>query len=262
MARHLSDFVVKIAMYIMTVIQIHITLFYGKKQTVHGKGIIPSSTIFTGSSSSVYSSSSSNLDDNNNKQQGPSSSCPFQATKQFVGRCAFLYSNFNNFPFLKGPKNSKKLPMKYSTQALSFLTSKPVLMNVDLDRFHINSPSPRHMNFALQASTIDNNVQSNVETDGKKKKKKAGNLEVLVIGLSHHNAGVDVREKLAIPEDQWNNASAALCEYASVSEATVLSTCNRFEIYMAGPNQYECIRDALDYLEKRTGGTVDQKTLR
>ena len=32
-------------------------------------------------------------------------------------------------------------------------------------------------------------------------------LEVVVIGLSHHNAKVDVREKLAIPEDQWNEAA-------------------------------------------------------
>ena len=36
-------------------------------------------------------------------------------------------------------------------------------------------------------------------------------LEVHVIGLSHHNAAVDVREKLSIPEDRWNEASEALC---------------------------------------------------
>lgn len=33
-------------------------------------------------------------------------------------------------------------------------------------------------------------------------------LSVHVIGLSHHNAGVDVREKLAVPEAEWNLASA------------------------------------------------------
>lgn len=33
-------------------------------------------------------------------------------------------------------------------------------------------------------------------------------LGVHVIGLSHHNAGVDVREKLAVPEHEWNDASA------------------------------------------------------
>ena len=44
-------------------------------------------------------------------------------------------------------------------------------------------------------------------------------LQVVVIGLSHHNAKVEVREKLAIPEANWSEASAALCEqYDSISE--------------------------------------------
>lgn len=33
-------------------------------------------------------------------------------------------------------------------------------------------------------------------------------LGVHVIGLSHHNAGVETREKLAVPEAEWNLASA------------------------------------------------------
>lgn len=38
-------------------------------------------------------------------------------------------------------------------------------------------------------------------------------LGVHVIGLSHHNAGVDVREKLAVPEAEWNEASAKVCVF-------------------------------------------------
>ncbi len=66
-----------------------------------------------------------------------------------------------------------------------------------------------------------------------KKKKRVSSmtpLEVHVIGLSHHNAAVEVREKLAVPEAQWNDASAALCESGAIAEATTLSTCNRFEV--------------------------------
>ena len=55
---------------------------------------------------------------------------------------------------------------------------------------------------------------------------------------------------------------AELCEYPSIKEASVLSTCNRFEIYLSGPNQYEAIRDAVDYLSKRTGGHFDHATLK
>lgn len=54
----------------------------------------------------------------------------------------------------------------------------------------------------------------------------------LVLGLSHKTATVEVREKLSIPEHRWNEASAALCEYDSINEAAVISTCNRFEVYL------------------------------
>jgi glutamyl-tRNA reductase len=66
-----------------------------------------------------------------------------------------------------------------------------------------------------------------------KKKKRPSSmtpLEVHVIGLSHHNAAVEVREKLAVPEAQWNDQSAALCQSGVIAEACTLSTCNRFEV--------------------------------
>merc|ERR1711871_21597 len=104
---------------------------------------------------------------------------------------------------------------------------------------------------------------------GKKRSKKKGKkntqegaLEVVVMGLSHHNAAVDVREKLAIAEVDWNAAAAKLTTYPGISEAAVLSTCNRFELYLAGGNQYECIRDATDFLGDKADGSIDAMTLR
>jgi glutamyl-tRNA reductase len=88
------------------------------------------------------------------------------------------------------------------------------------------------------------------------------NADLVVIGLSHHTAPVEVREKLAIPEDEWNQASNELCRYDSISEAAVLSTCNRFELYLSGRNQYEAMTDAVNYLLQRTNGTVDEEVLR
>ena len=114
---------------------------------------------------------------------------------------------------------------------------------------------------ALFVSVVDSdtaqmnkNKDNDGNGDGKKKKKKKqqktktneGAMEVVVLGLSHHNAAVEVREKLAIAESDWNHAAKALTSYPGISEAAVLSTCNRFELYLAGANQYECIRDAID----------------
>lgn len=103
---------------------------------------------------------------------------------------------------------------------------------------------------------------TNQSTKVRKDRSSPVPLEVFVIGLSHHNAKVEVREKLAIPEADWNTAATDLCNYASIAEATVLSTCNRFELYLAGQNPYDSIRDAIDYLMRRSGGTIDQATLR
>lgn len=117
--------------------------------------------------------------------------------------------------------------------------------------------------FALHAVTTATMPSVNTaEKENKKQKKSIDALEVVVIGLSHHNAKVEVREKLAIPELNWNEASMKLCEYDSISEASVLSTCNRFEIYLAGENQYEVMRDAIDFLHKYAGESVDHAVLR
>lgn len=79
----------------------------------------------------------------------------------------------------------------------------------------------------------------------------AASLELVALGLSHHNAKVEIREQLAIPEDQWLEAAQELCQLPAIQEASVLSTCNRFELYLAGENAYEVMRDASEYLLRR-----------
>lgn len=68
------------------------------------------------------------------------------------------------------------------------------------------------------------------------------------------------REKLSIPEHRWNEASAALCEYDSINEAAVISTCNRFEIYLVAEDHYAAARDAMAYLKEHS--QLDDKSLR
>eukprot|EP01042_Synura_sphagnicola_P009622 gene9622-12349_t len=101
-----------------------------------------------------------------------------------------------------------------------------------------------------------------VKKEKDKSSASGSNIEVVVLGLSHHHATVDVREKLAIPESQWQEAAARLCDYDSIAEAAVLSTCNRFEVYLGGPNPYKCVHDAMNYLLDRAGGTLSPEVLR
>eukprot|EP00546_Thalassionema_frauenfeldii_P016374 CAMPEP_0178897450 /NCGR_PEP_ID=MMETSP0786-20121207/1755_1 /TAXON_ID=186022 /ORGANISM="Thalassionema frauenfeldii, Strain CCMP 1798" /LENGTH=516 /DNA_ID=CAMNT_0020568005 /DNA_START=194 /DNA_END=1744 /DNA_ORIENTATION=- len=76
-------------------------------------------------------------------------------------------------------------------------------------------------------------------------------LQVHVVGLSIHHASVEVREKLAIAEADWNSASADLVATGSIAEAAVLSTCNRFEVYYAATDAREAMAAVTQYLSKR-----------
>jgi len=55
-------------------------------------------------------------------------------------------------------------------------------------------------------------------------------MKLLVTGVSHKTAPVEVRECLAFPEPALPQALQALKSRAGVSEACILSTCNRVEI--------------------------------
>jgi len=52
-----------------------------------------------------------------------------------------------------------------------------------------------------------------------------------VIGLSHRTAPVEIRERLSIPEQKLEDSLQLLGSEEQVLEASILSTCNRLEIY-------------------------------
>lgn len=56
-------------------------------------------------------------------------------------------------------------------------------------------------------------------------------MHVIVVGLSHKTAPVEIREKLAVPESRLGEALNRLCSYPGVKEGILLSTCNRVEVY-------------------------------
>lgn len=92
-----------------------------------------------------------------------------------------------------------------------------------------------------------------------KKKKASSNLgKLVVLGLSHHTATVDVREKLAVPEAEWQSGAADLCDLDDISEAAVLSTCNRFEVYIVADRPFAAIQQAIAHLSTRSSLPVSE----
>ena len=56
-------------------------------------------------------------------------------------------------------------------------------------------------------------------------------MHMIVVGISHKTAPVEIREKLAVPESRLGEALSRLCAYPGVKEGLLLSTCNRVEVY-------------------------------
>uniref|UniRef100_A0A7S2V0V0 Glutamyl-tRNA reductase n=1 Tax=Fibrocapsa japonica TaxID=94617 RepID=A0A7S2V0V0_9STRA len=170
-----------------------------------------------------------------------SNGCPFHPDR--------LLSAFQNpLTAVNGIVNSKApptLPRISSVPANSWQPASIVRQTVT------QSLAPRF------SSTVD---QTELDTAAEKKAKRdkrlaqsSKPLDVHVIGLSHHNADVSVREKLAVPEADWNTVSAQLVAMEGIDEAAILSTCNRFEVYVGAHEAHEAIRDTILFLSERSG---------
>ncbi|MEW6408733.1 MAG: glutamyl-tRNA reductase [Nitrospirota bacterium] len=56
-------------------------------------------------------------------------------------------------------------------------------------------------------------------------------MNILVIGLNHKTADVEIREKFSFPEASLTEALLSLRNFSQIDECIILSTCNRVEIY-------------------------------
>jgi glutamyl-tRNA reductase len=69
-------------------------------------------------------------------------------------------------------------------------------------------------------------------------------MPLVVVGLNHRSAPVDVRERFAFPEGCVATALGSL-RGQGVGEAVILSTCNRVEIYAAGESDLPKLAQAV-----------------
>ncbi len=62
-------------------------------------------------------------------------------------------------------------------------------------------------------------------------------MHILTLGLNHRTAPVEIREKFAVAPTAQANSLGQLTERCGLSEAALLSTCNRWEIYAASDSR-------------------------
>ena len=75
-------------------------------------------------------------------------------------------------------------------------------------------------------------------------------MNLIVLGLNHRSAPVEVRERLAFAEGHLGEATRALLGAAPLHEAAIVSTCNRVEIYGLASNATEAAAAARRFLHE------------
>ena len=78
-----------------------------------------------------------------------------------------------------------------------------------------------------------------------------------VLGINHHSAPIEVREKLAFPPETQTNALTALAGRPGVTEAVLVSTCNRTEIYCRA-DDVNVVREWLNAEAARSNLSIDE----
>ena len=82
-----------------------------------------------------------------------------------------------------------------------------------------------------------------------KSKKTEKPVNVYLVGLNHHTAPVEIREKVAVNANQLEESLEMLRQY--IPNGIILSTCNRTEIYAAGDEPSE--EAILNFINALTG---------
>jgi len=69
-------------------------------------------------------------------------------------------------------------------------------------------------------------------------------FDILVIGLNHKTAPVEIREQLAFSDEETARALEMLHNEADIRELALLSTCNRVELIMVAKNSVKAVETA------------------
>ncbi len=78
-------------------------------------------------------------------------------------------------------------------------------------------------------------------------------MHIVVVGLSHRTAPVEVREKLSIPDQSITESLKALKAFSDVLEVSILSTCNRLEIYALVKDKNTGISSIKEFISEYSG---------
>lgn len=77
-------------------------------------------------------------------------------------------------------------------------------------------------------------------------------MPLILVGINHRTAPVDVRERLNVPDNKLDETTASLRDIDGVDGAAILSTCNRVEAIVSTRNE-DVLQSIVDWLANRAG---------
>ncbi|STC69546.1 glutamyl-tRNA reductase [Corynebacterium pilosum] len=83
-------------------------------------------------------------------------------------------------------------------------------------------------------------------------------MSVLVVGMSHRSAPVALLERLSMNDTVQNDTSTTLVKQPSLSEAMIISTCNRLEVYTVTNAFHTGVQDVVDVLAEVSGVSTEE----
>lgn len=75
-------------------------------------------------------------------------------------------------------------------------------------------------------------------------------MNIVVVGLSHKTAPVEIREKLSIQEAKLEETLMHLKSYPHIEEVAIISTCNRLEIYSVITDTEKGVVEIIQFLSE------------
>lgn len=81
---------------------------------------------------------------------------------------------------------------------------------------------------------------------------------MLVVGMSHRSAPVALLERLSVDGMQREETNAELVATSSLSEAMIISTCNRLEVYCVTNSFHSGVQDVVEVLHRISHIDIDE----
>lgn len=83
-------------------------------------------------------------------------------------------------------------------------------------------------------------------------------MSLLVLGLSHHRAPIEVLERATLDETRCQELAGMAAGSDDIAEMVVVSTCNRTEVYAEVRTFHGAVADLTDAMESATGVTHEE----